>query len=110
MLNEFTGQTHRPERQTDGVPKLSVAGESKFATAAAEIDEQNTMRAQATGGDYAEMNQARFFQPGNDFNGPARGRTNPLHKCSRIASIAQRRGCHHFYRIRATLLRRAMEA
>jgi hypothetical protein len=62
VLEELVGETECSEGQADCVANLAVAGKSKFATASAEIDQQDAVRAEPSVGDNAEVNETGFFE------------------------------------------------
>ena len=110
MAQEFVGETDRAQGKTDGFANLTVGGDGEFAASAAQIDHESGRIIDARVGDEAEVNQARFFQAGNDFDRPAGSRAYPLDKCLRIAGVAQGAGGDHADRVGDYLLRGAMEA
>ena len=110
VAQKFVGETDRAQGQADGVANVSALGDGEFATAAAEIHHERGRAIDARTGDQAEVNQARFFHAGNDFNPPARSRAHPLEKRLRIAGVAQGAGGDHAHRVGDDLLRGAVEA
>jgi hypothetical protein len=110
VLEEFSGQAHRPERQTHRIPEVAVARQRELATAAAQVHQQNAAGIHAPGGNNAQVNEAGLFQSGNDFDRPARRRAYPLQKYAGITGIAQRRRGHHLDRIRPAFLYGPIEA
>jgi len=56
------------------------------------------------------MNQASFFNSGNNFDAPTGGRTDPFEKCSRISGIAQCAGGDDPHCVSAGFLSGAMKA
>ena len=80
-----------------------------FATSTTEVNHQYRRCGDSQGRNQAQVNQPRFFQSGNDFHIPARGRAHPLQKRPRIARIAQGTGGHHADRIHACVLHRTMK-
>ena len=109
-LQEFVRQPHGAERQAHSVANVSVPRNSQFATAAAEVDHEYGRRAEAQIRDQSEMDEAAFFEAGDDVDRPSGGRSHPLQKCLRVARIAQGAGGDDADRIRAQTLRSAVKA
>src|ERR1700722_8448417 len=89
MAEEFVGETDRAQGKTDGFTNLTAGGDGQFAASSAKIHHQSWRIVDAKVGDEAQVDQASFFQAGNDFDRPAGGRAYPLNKGLRVAGIAQ---------------------
>src|SRR5580692_11767434 len=81
MAEEFVGETDRAQRKTDGFTNLPAGGDGQFAASAAKIHHQSRRIVDPQVGDEAQVNQASFFQAGNDFDRPAGRGAYPLDKC-----------------------------
>src|SRR5581483_1640856 len=92
MFEKFIGEADGAERQADGVPNVPLYRDGELATSAAKVDQQDRRCGDPLQGDNAEMNQAGFFQPGDDLDVPARGRSDPLQEGSRITRVSQGTG------------------
>src|SRR5208282_2463565 len=109
MAQEFVGEPNRSQREADGVADVSALRNGELATAAAQIDHERGGAVGTRTGNQAEVNEARFFDAGDDFDAPSRGRANPLEKRLRIARVAQGAGGDHAHCVGDNLLRRAMK-
>src|SRR6202040_3245960 len=110
MPQEFIGESYRPQWQTHGVADLAASGYREFATATSQINHQCRRTIHAKIRDQSEMDQPRFFQPGNNLNSPAGRGSHPLEKCLRITSVAQRAGGDYADRVGYHLLCSAVKA
>src|ERR1700722_402423 len=110
MAKEFIGEADRSQRQADGITDVATLRDGEFATAAAEIDEQGRSAIQAGARDEPEVNEARFFYAGDDFDAPSGGRFHPFQKSLGVAGVAKGAGGDYADRVGDDLLRGAMEA
>ncbi len=110
VAEEFIGETDRAQRQTHGVANVTTAGNRQFAASASQINHQRGRTIDTKVGDQSQVNQASFFQSGDDFDLPPGGRPNPLQKSLRIAGIAQCAGGDYAHWIGDYLLRGPMKA
>src|SRR5580692_9910079 len=104
MAEEFVGESDRAQGKTDGFTNLTAGGDGQFAASSAQIHHQSRRIVDAQVGDEAQVNQASFFQAGNDFDRPAGRRAHPLDKCLRVAGVAQGAGGDHSDRVGDYLL------
>lgn len=109
VLQKFARESHRPQRQAHRIQEVSASRQRHFATATAKVKQQNTPRSQAAGRNNSQVNEARFFQPRDNFNCPSGRRAYPLDKCAGVAGIAQCRRRHHSYRVRHAFLNGSIE-
>src|SRR5580700_3334103 len=110
MAEEFVGESDRAQGKTDGFTNLTAGGDGQFAASSAQIHHQSWRIVDAKVGDEAQVNQASFFQAGNDFDRPAGRGAYPLDKCLRVAGVAQGARGDHSDRVGDYLLGCAMKA
>jgi hypothetical protein len=110
VAEEVVGQPHGAERQAHRIANVAASRDGQLTTAAAEVDHQNCRRAEAQIRDQSKMDEAAFFEAGDDVYRPSGGRPHPFQKSLRVAGIAQGTGGDDADGIRAQTLRGAVEA
>jgi hypothetical protein len=93
---ELLGKPHCAERKADRLFDVLVLRERELATSAAEVDEQHAAAGSRLRAGDAEVNEAAFFQAGDDLHVPAGLGLDPGLKAaelraSRMAEVATTR-------------------
>ena len=109
VREELLGEPHRAEWKADRLLDALVLRERDLTTAAAEVEQQYAAASSGLGAHYADMNQAAFFQAGDDLHVPAGLGLDPGLKCGGIARIAHGRGGHDADAVDAVRLHRALK-
>ena len=109
MRKKFLRQAHGAQRQCDDLFDVSFFREREFATASAQIHQQELWRRRAQTGDHAQVNQPAFFKSSNDFKVPAGGGLDPFGKEPGIVAVTQGAGADHARTLHSKTLHGAMK-
>src|SRR2546423_1644687 len=74
---------------------VAALGHGQFATAAAQVHQQQRGRTAPQVSGQAQVNEAPFFQPGDYFYCPAGSRPDPFAENMAVAALTQGAGGHH---------------
>ena len=110
MMKKGLGEAHRSDREADHVLDVARDGDGQLATAAAEIDQQRPAAGDAGIGEHAEMDEAAFFQSGDDLGFPAGGAAHPIQESAAVARVTQSAGRDYAHAVGGVSLHGAVKA
>ena len=85
---ELLSETHGADGEADGFLDALALGEGDFTAAAAEVDEEDTAAGARLGADDAVVNEAAFFEAGDDLHLPAGFSFDPGLEGRAVAGVA----------------------